>query len=1753
MLASHERMQIILRPTEVIFLAALFVAANFTAAAATYQWNGSTSSVWSSASNWSSNLVASTSGSYGHRLNVTNAATGFECLYDASLGTTIYGSNGIRGLVIGSTGSGNFRITGGTFATTNGTAAAQDVISSSSGTTQATFTNDGGTYVSWMLELGLNNPNNGTLTLNAGTTVISNLQYNFQNGSGTVNLNGGTFTTWRISQISPTPLNSAHLFNFNGGTLIAGGSNPNFLNNVITRANVRNGGAKIDTAGNNIAIGQPLLHSNVGGDAATDGGLTKLGAGTLALNGTNNFTGPTLIAAGKLTLGAAATLDATSQFGIAAGASLDVSAIANFAFGAPLTAVGSISNAAEIIGAGTMNLDTNNLRLSFAPTNFVGDASHPALVISSGALTLNGAVSITNNGASPLGNGTYVLIQQATGSLAGVPTLSGNVSGQGIQAGNTAYLQINGGNLELIVVGPVATTTALTRHAGTLSATTYGDTLQFDVSVSPVPPGGTVELRTGGVSGTLIGTGALSGGSCVITPLDTSLKAGAHTNLVARYLGYTEYLGSTSPVLSPSQVVLQKILTLSGAGAANKFYDTTTTATITNTALVGVEAGDVVTLNLAGFFANAGPGTNIAVTSTCTLSGAGAMNYSLIQPVGLLANILGANAWTGAAGDTLWNTAGNWLDGSIPNGSTAAASFAALNLTTNTTVNLNAARTVQNLIFGDTNPTSAASWLLANNGNSANTLTLAGTTPTITVNELGSDANATITAIIAGTAGLTKAGEGTLVLTAANTFTGGTKINGGTLSIDGDSSLGASPGSATAGNVALNGGTVLFTTAFTLSANRGISLGAGGGKLQFTSGNVGYDGIIAGSGALVMEPLTNGFGAVIGGASTFNGGTTLIGPGIIYPKRSTVGAPGSLTSGPFGTGSLTLAGAAMRPSTGTGSDLTLGNAVSIAADTTFPAVSGEYSLIFTGPITLTNGTNTLTVELGSISGNEAVVLKGNIFESGGACGLIKAGNGRLIFAGTNSFTGTTTVTDGTLLLNSSNPIAGRIVVDMGGVLSTEGAPGGVATVTGPLTLNGTLLVTVNRTNSPTSSRFAVPGTLNCGGTLKVANSGPGLQVGDTFTIFSASNYAGSFTDILLPALPYGLTWNTGQLAVNGSISVQTWTPPASTITLNPATTYQKIHGIGANFCLGPQSIAWNNAQFNLAFAPTNLNLSFVRLANSFECGLDEPSIFWSGWDSDNVQFIKLYRAIQPNGLITMSAWSPPGRYKSTGSAMGGTLAKTNSAYRYGDYADWWLRSLQYLRDNSTLSVTQAIPDFISIQNECDFTPSGTFYAAWQAGNYLASTESSSKAGYPQALAAVKNMFQTNGFGFVKFIGPDTTSGGASTISSYLNNLPDSSLTAIAHHPYQGSFNDVGHVTGSLSGLRAAYPTNTIYMTEFFGDDSYGTNVSGWMMQCLPIHNIFTIEQANSYIMWGLSLTTTSGSFCALGHYSKFINPGDWRAKVTSSDTNILASLYRQTNSSGIADKLVLVLINKSTSYSYPTIATSNHWATDTLQRAWKVFQTADDGASSYRLALLENEYGPSLAGNRLLVLPPYSITTAIINTGIASNAPPQFTSVASNRTLTAGQTLIITNTATDPNLPAQTLTFSLPIAPTNGTLNSSSGILNWRPLIAQAGSNYSFRVVVADNAMPSLAATQNFNVVVNAPAAPTMTSVVMSNGQFRASVTGVVGPDYIIQTSTNLTIWTNYFATNPVAMPFVWMAAITTNSDRQFYRILLGP
>ena len=82
-----------------------------------------------------------------------------------------------------------------------------------------------------------------------------------------------------------------------------------------------------------------------------------------------------------------------------------------------------------------------------------------------------------------------------------------------------------------------------------------------------------------------------------------------------------------------------KNLTVFGATANNKVYDATTTATIIGSTLVGVVGADVVTINGTGAFTSANVATGITVTSTQTLGGANASNYTVTLPTGLSADI----------------------------------------------------------------------------------------------------------------------------------------------------------------------------------------------------------------------------------------------------------------------------------------------------------------------------------------------------------------------------------------------------------------------------------------------------------------------------------------------------------------------------------------------------------------------------------------------------------------------------------------------------------------------------------------------------------------------------------------------------------------------------------------------------------------------------------------------------------------------------------------------------------------------------------------------------------------------------------------------------------------------------------------------------------------------------------------------------------------------------------------------------------
>lgn len=108
--------------------------------------------------------------------------------------------------------------------------------------------------------------------------------------------------------------------------------------------------------------------------------------------------------------------------------------------------------------------------------------------------------------------------------------------------------------------------------------------------------------------------------------------------------------------------------------------------------------------------------------------------------------------------------------------------------------------------------------------------------------------------------------------------------------------------------------------------------------------------------------------------------------------------------------------------------------------------------------------------------------------------------------------------------------------------------------------------------------------------------------------------------------------------------------------------------------------------------------------------------------------------------ILMSSWSPPSYLKSTGDTKnGGTLVKQGTSFAYDQFAQWWLASI------GAYAQKGIVPDYISIQNEPDFT------ATWESCRFDA-TEGTN-AGYGQALDAVVAAIAAAGMNMPQFVVP----------------------------------------------------------------------------------------------------------------------------------------------------------------------------------------------------------------------------------------------------------------------------------------------------------------------------------------------------------------------------------------------------------------
>ncbi|MGB5938024.1 MAG: autotransporter domain-containing protein, partial [Rhodanobacter sp.] len=627
--------------------------------------------------------------------------------------------------------------------------------------------------------------------------------------------------------------------------------------------------------------------------------------GIATLTGTNTYTGSTTIVAGTLTLTGTGSIAASS--GLVDNGTFDISG------------TGAGARIASLGGIGAVTLGSQVLTLTHAHDSFAGAiAGSGGLALEDGRQVLNGintytGLTVLRGGALIVGDDTH-----AGAVIAGNARVdSGATLGGHGRVGGDVNLQVSSH------LAPGASIGTLTIGGNLVAAS--GSSLDYEFGA----PGADFHTFGAGDSVTVGGNLELDG--AVLNVADTGgMEAGLYN--VFRWGGsLTETNGGLAFGSTPAGSILQ-LQTLTADKQINLFVTTGLTLNIWNA------NGEASASRMGG-------GSGNWTTSAPLWTDTQANLTSTMQPQP------GFAIFGGTAGTVT-------LDASAGAVSATSLQFASDGYT----------------LTGDT-------------------LTLVADTgmPVVRVGD-GSSAGAGMTAtignVLAGSAGLIKADLGTLVLASANTYTGGTFVDGGTLSVSGDGNLGAASGAIT-----LDGGTLRVTgTAFQHTV-RTLTLGDAGGGLNIAdAGNTfTVDQALSGNGSLTKR----GAGTlVLTGANTYTGGTSVVAGTLVGDATSLRGAITDdatlsfvqATNGSFdgtlsgrgtllksGTGTLTINGTnpfagATTVQAGTlvvGDDshaaATLGGTVTVAADATLGGIGTLGGLDLAGTLSPGNSVGTLHV------------------------------------------------------------------------------------------------------------------------------------------------------------------------------------------------------------------------------------------------------------------------------------------------------------------------------------------------------------------------------------------------------------------------------------------------------------------------------------------------------------------------------------------------------------------------------------------------------------------------------------------------------------------------------------------------------------------------------------------------------------------------------------------------------------------------
>jgi len=384
------------------------------------------------------------------------------------------------------------------------------------------------------------------------------------------NLEGGTLT---VPQIISTITAPTRYFNFNGGTLKAAAStSPFFGAAVASVANVRNGGAIIDDGGNAVAIDQILVHSTLAGDNPSDGGLTKLGAGTLTLSGAETYTGDTVVSNGTLSL--TGSLSNSPNVIVSAGATFDVSAISyNLLTGQQLSGWGTVNgvvtanSGSSIYGGTDGTFGTNtlaNLQLNSGSTVNL-DLGTSATTGANDQLAVTGTL-IANNNAIHLKAPSHALPLDVAADY--VLITAGSISGTFASSPVWDFAPSNPGNYSIVTGSGTVTlhytpTTAPTATgSASPSPALRNQSVHITLTVTPgsgsIDPNGGVVLDLtplGGASVSLVRSGASNTYTNTITiPANTTPGSYPLTATVTDSTPLTGTAGIALSVVASSEV-----------------------------------------------------------------------------------------------------------------------------------------------------------------------------------------------------------------------------------------------------------------------------------------------------------------------------------------------------------------------------------------------------------------------------------------------------------------------------------------------------------------------------------------------------------------------------------------------------------------------------------------------------------------------------------------------------------------------------------------------------------------------------------------------------------------------------------------------------------------------------------------------------------------------------------------------------------------------------------------------------------------------------------------------------------------------------------------------------------------------------------------------------------------------------------------------------------------------------------------------